>query len=234
MNSSVFSFRHLGVALLTSFGIAAVVHCGGAVSEAPACPAQLTGACVSGDFCSEQTTNSCGSAVAVNCHCDSKGWTCDAPPTCKPRQCGPNGVFQGESCSAKGATCNTFVACAGGGFKGPGTVTCTCDGQAWQCPDIACPPPPQSCPPPGALHGGEPCYNSQTKDMICKSGPAYYDCDHNIEGYSDCSCQPTSSGSRWMCVNIGMPMCDDAGPPSSDASWVDASWADASWTDSGK
>lgn len=231
--------RHLTAFALTAASLVAVVHCGGAVSEAPACPAQLTGTCASGDLCAETTTNSCGVTVSVDCRCDSTShWACDAPAACKPPVdvCPPQGVDQGQSCSVKGAQCETLVACAGGGFgpgKGPppGGQTCTCDGNTWQCPIIDCPPPFQGCPPPGSLQGGEPCYE-QGAHPVCKSGQPYYDCDGNVQGYSDCTCELGPQGQHWQCMNIGTPWCADAQPPQ-DAGWSDGGWSDAGPFDAG-
>jgi hypothetical protein len=221
--------RHLLVLTVTALGVTALFNCGGAISEAPACPAQLTGTCHAGDVCSEPTSNSCGVTVSVTCHCDSQSsqWTCDAPAPCKPPvdQCPPNGIFQGDRCSVKGAQCDTHVACAGGGLgpgKGPAGPTCTCDGFNWQCPDIQCPPPPTNpCPPPGSLHGGEACFE-QGAHPLCMSGQPYFDCNGNVQGYADCTCDL----GRWNCANIGMPFCPDAGP-TVDAGWVDGGSKDA-------
>lgn len=226
------ALRHLIAVTITALGVTAVLNCGGAITEAPACPAQLTGACQTGDLCGEKTSNSCGSTVTVDCHCDNTShWTCDAPAPCKPPTdtCGPNGIYQGDKCSAKGAQCETYVACASGGNHGPppGGELCTCDGNTWQCPMIECPPfPPPMCPPPGTLHGGEACFE-QGAHPICLSGQPYRDCNGNIQGYADCTCDV----GHWNCANIGLPFCPDGG---SDASFKDGGWSDASSKDSGK
>jgi len=243
---STFGVRHLIAVVATALGVTAVLNCGGAVTEAPACPSQLTGTCQVGEFCAEPTPNACGVTVSVGCHCDSTTthWTCDAPAPCKPPTdtCGPNGVFPGDKCSVKGAACEEYIACAGGGNHGPGGgAPCTCDGNSWQCAFIECPPPPPNqCPAPGTLHGGEACFE-QGAHPICLSGQPYKDCSGNVQGYADCECEL----GRWNCANIGMPFCPDGGPDASkdggwkdgggsDGGWSDGGWSDGGWKDSGK
>jgi hypothetical protein len=211
--------------LIAATAVALFAHCGGAVEAAPPCPGQLPSTCTAGDVCASETSNNCGQAVSVDCHCGGDKWTCDQPPSCK-EECPNTGASQGQSCSTKGATCASNEpqpGCFGGPPSGD---SCFCDGTQWQCPIIDCPPPPpppNSCPAPSQVVQGHAC---AVGGRTCPSTEMYYDCNGDPIGTIDCTCYALDAyAGHWECMDVGPPNCADAGPP------IDAGWADAGWKD---
>lgn len=180
----------------------AALDCGGRVDQASACPAQLKGACNSGDECGSTTPDGCGGTTPITCTCTQGAWSC---PEIGPAQCpsqGCNDASPGQSCTTNGLRCEALVqpACV----NAP-RVYCTCMAGRFVCD--APPSCVNACPPPSTVHDGTACSGNGT--TTCGGTESYTDCNGFTQQVAvQCRCMNGS----FACPPIFPPPCvSDAG-----------------------
>ncbi len=188
---------------LTAF---ASLDCGGKLDTSllPVCPSD--GTCIS--ECKQVVTD-CSGTYDLACNCVNGQAACPelGAPAC---QSDCNALMQNHqyTCSIEGERCPSpdQNSC----LDAP-ELFCTCSGGHFACdvPPMNCPPP--SCPSPDQVTPGGSCAGFET----CATNQTVLDCDGNVAGYVECTC---NNGTFGDCFGPPVPPCA-----------VDAGWADATY-----
>jgi hypothetical protein len=157
---------------LSFAAVVASVACGGHLDTDPnpdggdSCPTNPTTCSQEGATCSRQV-NECGHPEDETCTCSNGSWAC--PVSACPKETCPINPEQGEACFSTGMSCpsNIVPECT------DVSVTCTCDGNQFQCPIPPCPPP-LLCPPPDQVVAGQGCNVPANESCINGGGDSCF------------------------------------------------------------